>query len=415
MDSSASGVVLRVWDQPEEREEDPQQRLLARAQQAAKRREKINQAVTTISLLLIGFYALGVMLIELAFILVPLVFSRFLVYIFAPLIGIITVSRGQPTGVPRWAAVLVCLLLLFLFFGLLVLIIGLTIKSVIADSQVYLDDLNKMAGDFLKLASSFGYTEEQLLNMLPDINVGDWAISILQTFFDLIPQIVLIFLLLVYMLLGVEVSPDTKKTKLENMIDSQIRSYIMIHSLTSVIVGVGATFILFVFGTDLCLFFGLTTFILNFIPNVGSVVATLLPVPIILLSPDFALWRLLGVALSLTTMHFVVGQVLEPMILGDRMEVPPITVIICLLFWGSVWGLVGAILSVPLTTSIKVYLENIDHPATHALAGMIVGDFSFFDTSEDMDDNDMDGDDGDDDHHKKLELEEERIPILHKH
>jgi len=280
---------------------------------------------------------------------------------------------------------------------------------------VYLDDLNKMAGDFLKLASSFGYTEEQLLNMLPDINVGDWAISILQTFFDLIPQIVLIFLLLVYMLLGVEVSPDTKKTKLENMIDSQIRSYIMIHSLTSVIVGVGATFILFVFGTDLCLFFGLTTFILNFIPNVGSVVATLLPVPIILLSPDFALWRLLGVALSLTTMHFVVGQVLEPMILGDRMEVPPITVIICLLFWGSVWGLVGAILSVPLTTSIKVYLENIDHPATHALAGMIVGDFSFFDTSEDMDDNDMDGDDGDDDHHKKLELEEERIPILHKH
>lgn len=128
------------------------------------------------------------------------------------------------------------------------------------------------------------------------------------------------------------------------------------------------------------------------------------------------------------------------MILGDRMEVPPITVIICLLFWGSVWGLVGAILSVPLTTSIKVYLENIDHPgghfsppllgcpdwcadarsarlpaATHALAGMIVGDFSFFDTSEDMDDNDMDGDDGDDDHHKKLELEEERIPILHKH
>ncbi len=65
--------------------------------------------------------------------------------------------------------------------------------------------------------------------------------------------------------------------------------------------------------------------------------------------------------------QFVVGQVIEPQILGDHMEVPPITVIICLLFWASVWGIVGAILSVPLTTSIKVYLENIDHPGTHAL------------------------------------------------
>jgi len=113
------------------------------------------------------------------------------------------------------------------------------------------------------------------------------------------------------------------------------------------------------------------------------------------------------VPLTLTLLHFLVGQVLEPKILGDHMEIPPVTVIISLLFWGSVWGIVGAVISVPLTVAIKVYLQNIDHPATQALAGIIVGDFSFFDVSKlhETHPANHDADDDDDDASRKEETQ----------
>lgn len=416
--------IFHAWDQPpedeslltpEEREQLKRRRQGERDRLAAERQAKLRGAITTISLLLIGFYALGVMLIELSFILVPLVFSRFIVYIFAPLIKAMTVWRGRKTGVPQWAAVLACLLLIFIFMGLLLLIIGYTVQGIIADAGLYVEGFNDLFSSLFSLAEQFGYTRDQLLGMLPNIDVGGLAITILSTMFDLVPQIMLVLLIVVYMLLGIDISVNNKRSKLEELIDGQIRSYITIHGLISIVIGFGTGGVLFLWGVDLVPFFGLMAFVLNFIPNVGSVIAVLLPMPFVLLNPDIALWKFPAIGLSLTALHFVVGQVIEPQILGGHMEIPPITVIICLLFWASLWGLVGAVLSVPLTTSIKVYLENIDHPATKALAGMIVGDFSVFDTTAHAD---YDCDDENDENDEKKEtddkdtLAEERTPIL---
>lgn len=108
----------------------------------------------------------------------------------------------------------------------------------------------------------------------------------------------------------------------------------------------------------------------------------ILPLPFVVLKEGFELWELAAVAIGLTLVQFVLGQVLEPKILGNAMDIPPITVICALLFWAAIWGIIGAILSVPLTVAIKLYLENFDHPAAKLLAGIIVGDFRHFDTSK---------------------------------
>jgi AI-2 transport protein TqsA len=423
IESSNSRKAFKAWDEPEEivdethltheeKLERRRQRAIARAERAEERRAQMREALTTISLLIIGIYALGVMLIELSFILVPLVFSRFLVFIFAPLIKVLSVRRGrdgQETGIPRWAAVLVCLLVIFVCLAILMVIIGLTINSIVSDASSYVDDFNHAFRGIFQFAEKFGYTKEEIYEMLPHINMGELAIEILRYLYELIPQIILVLLIVVYMLLDIEITLDQKKSRLEEMIDEQIRSYIVIHGIISIIVAVGTAAILFLFSIDLVLFFGLMTFVLNFIPNVGSVVATLLPLPFVILNPDFAIWKFFAVGFCLTALHFVVGQVIEPQLLGDHMEVPPITVIICLLFWASVWGIVGAIVSVPLTTSIKVYLENIDHPATQALAGMIVGNFGFFDTTKHEHEEDF-TDSEDEDYF--ADHAEEKIPIL---
>jgi len=73
------------------------------------------------------------------------------------------------------------------------------------------------------------------------------------------------------------------------------------------------------------------------------------------------------------------GNVVEPKVLGSSMDMPAITVLISLMFWGQIWGILGAILSVPLTTTIITYLKSIDHPMPRFLANVVVGDFSFID------------------------------------
>lgn len=218
---------------PEEREERRLQRRQARLDRAAERQAMMREAITTISLLLIGGYALGVMLIELAFILVPLVFSRFLVFIFAPLIKVLTVRKGEETGLPRWVAVLICLLVIFVFMGILLLIIGLTIKGIIADAHSYVTSFNHAFRGVVQFAERFGYSRDEIYALLPHINIGELAIEVLKALFDLIPQIVLVLLIVVYMLLGLEIDlDDTNKSKLEEMIDAQIRSYILVRTLT---------------------------------------------------------------------------------------------------------------------------------------------------------------------------------------
>lgn len=228
-------ATFYAWDQAaiddvaaEERAERRRQRRLAREGRAVERQAELREALTTILLLLIGFYVLGIMLIELAFILVPLVFSRFLVYIFAPFIRALTVRRGQETGLPRWVAVLACLLVIFVFMGILMLIIGFAIKGIIADAHQYVESFNAIFTDVILFAERFGYTREQLYAMLPHINVGELAIKVLQTLFDLFPQIILVLLIVVYMLLGLEIDVENKRSKLEETIDVQIRSYIMV-------------------------------------------------------------------------------------------------------------------------------------------------------------------------------------------
>lgn len=220
---------------PEARAERRRRREALRKERASQRQASLREALTTICLLLIGFYALGVMLIELAFILVPLVFSRFIVFIFAPIIRLLTVRNGEPTGLPRWAAVLICLLLIFGFLLILALIIAFTVKGIISDADEYVDAFKNLSNDVVDLAERFGYTREQIIAMLPNIDIGAIALQILKTFFDTVPQIVLVLLIVVYMLLGIDIDPHNRKSKLEHLIDHQIRSYIMVYMRNSVV------------------------------------------------------------------------------------------------------------------------------------------------------------------------------------
>lgn len=391
-DLATSKAPLSAWDEVDsgdEKDEEWEQKEIQR--KAEQRQKKIREVIRTGSLLIIGLLAIGIILIYLDFVLVPLAFSKFLIYLLEPIINIVVGKRDVPffktrIKFPRWVGVIVVILVIAIIFTLLGIVVAFTIRDVIQHSDEHYASFQEFMGKITALAASLGYSQDQVYNLFPSINLGEYALYFLEFMIGLIPQMAMIFLIIVYMLLEVDEEEENQaKSELQMAIDTQVRAYIMLHSVVSIIAGTLAGIYLLVLGVELSLFWGLFTFVMNFIPNVGSVIATLFPTLFLIISPNFQIWKFLASGLGLTAVHFIIGQVIEPTIMGHAMEMPPITILISLLFWGSVWGILGAVLCIPLTVAIKLYLENIDHPATQMMAEMMVGNFSGFDTSRHKD------------------------------
>ena len=156
-------------------------------------------------------------------------------------------------------------------------------------------------------------------------------------------------------------------------IDRQVRRYVVLK--TAVCVGVGALIglIFSLLQLDLAFLIGLITFVANFVPNVGAIFATLLPMPLILLDPAVSVGvRALAFLLPLLV-HTTVGNLIEPKMFGSSMELHPVIVLLALAFWGALWGISGAILSVPLTAICRIALSAMRNPWSETLLRLLEG------------------------------------------
>ena len=156
-------------------------------------------------------------------------------------------------------------------------------------------------------------------------------------------------------------------------IDRQVRRYVVLK--TAVCVGVGALvgLIFSLLQLDLAFLIGLITFVANYVPNVGAIFATILPMPLILLDPTVSVGiRALAFLLPLVA-HMTVGNLVEPKIFGSSLELHPVIVLLALAFWGALWGISGAILSVPLTATCRIALTAMRNPWSETLLRLLEG------------------------------------------
>jgi predicted PurR-regulated permease PerM len=130
-------------------------------------------------------------------------------------------------------------------------------------------------------------------------------------------------------------------------------------TLISLVTGTFAWLILTIIGVKLAAGWGVLTFLLNFIPTVGSIIATIPPVvmAIIQFSPGF--FKPILVLVSLTAIQVTIGNVITPKVMGDRLGVSPVMILLSLLLWAMIWGIPGALLSTPIISIIKIICENI--------------------------------------------------------
>ncbi len=150
----------------------------------------------------------------------------------------------------------------------------------------------------------------------------------------------------------------------------QIQKYIATKFLISLSTGIILSFVLCLFGIDFYIVWGVMTFFLNFIPNLGSVFYVLLPSLMTLLQYESVGYTLV-VAIVLIIISNILGNLIEPKIFGHRLGINPLVILLSLLLWGYIWGIPGMFLSVPLTAIVKIMLSNLDTKNTRFLSNLM--------------------------------------------
>ena len=147
-------------------------------------------------------------------------------------------------------------------------------------------------------------------------------------------------------------------------IDQHLRAFLGVKALSSLLIGVGTAAVLLAFRVEFAVTWGLLALLANFVPTLGPIVAILAPSVIAAVQHDAVV--AVETAASLAAVHLLVSNLIEPRLMGERLDLSFFAIFVSLFFWGWMWGTAGVLLAVPVTASIKIVLERI--PATARVA-----------------------------------------------
>jgi predicted PurR-regulated permease PerM len=153
--------------------------------------------------------------------------------------------------------------------------------------------------------------------------------------------------------------PGGEKTvKALSNFTSSVNKYMAIKMMVSLLTGFIVMASLFFMGVEYFVLWGLLAFLLNFIPTLGSIIAAVPPMLLAII--QLGIPEALAVAAVFFGINTIIGNVLEPRFMGKGLKLSSLVVFLSLVFWGWILGPVGMLLSVPLTMTVKIALENFE-------------------------------------------------------
>ncbi|REJ81477.1 MAG: AI-2E family transporter [Acidobacteria bacterium] len=181
---------------------------------------------------------------------------------------------------------------------------------------------------------------------------------------NLLTNALLVLLITTFVLLEATTFPKKLRRAFGNSLAEErfgrimfdLRRYLSVKTAISMATGMILGIWVAILGLDFAPLWGLLAFALNYIPNLGSIIAAIPPVLLALVQQGFGLALL--VAAGYLVVNVVIGNFIEPHVMGRRLGLSTLVVFLSLVFWGWVWGPVGMLLSVPLTMVVKILLEN---------------------------------------------------------
>jgi len=323
------------------------------------------------------------MLKELAPLLRPLLLAILLCYVIVPLHAFVHRGRSELQTV-----ILLTIGALILGTGFGILIYGSTVEMS--------DEMPRLSKQALRLSDelqgwSNGHLPSWMSKMTDDaFRAEARGVEQLQSLgkkslnyaADMLLEALVVGLYVVFLLIEARQLPNRVKGGFDGekaqsilatvqVINSGIANYLKAKVKSSLILAVPVTAILFFFGIKFAAIWGLLTFVCNFVPYVGTVVAC--GTPIIFGFLDLPLgWQPATLAILLVTCHGLSASFVEPTLIGNAVGLSPLVILVSLTFWGLCWGLVGMFLAVPLTVATKIILANLE--PTRGIAGLLGDD-----------------------------------------
>ena len=324
--------------------------------------------LVTVSLIVIASVAFAFGLAWTRPVMVPFVLSVFVYYIVSPVADFMELRLHFP----RWASTLVTLLVVA---GGIFLLGGLITTSALGlgnSADIYREELLEFVRQLAASLDARGLnlSQDALLDAIRNLPVSRALQASAETAFALLTNGTLVVLFVIFLLLGR--TREMIKHPIFRQIDRDIRRYLVLKFLISAVTGTLVGLIFFAFGVDLALVFGVLAFVLNFIPSVGSIVATILPLPIVLVHFD-TIGPVLAILALTTAVQMVIGNGIDPKLMGERLDLSPVTIVMALVFWGLLWGGVGMLLAAPLTAILRIVLAQFEttRPFTDLMAGRL--------------------------------------------
>lgn len=341
--------------------------------------------VTTVLLIIITGFVVGVILYLLRAVLLPLVIAMLLSNLFLPVVQWLR-ARRVPTLVALFVVVLVVA-------GVITLLSLMLYSS----AESFVEELPKYQARFLTMilaaqasindfALQLGMEDPPQLRLseLVDPSFLTSAVTAgVGSFVSFFSNAFLVLLFMLFILaetadVGERIRrafPANRADRVSSVllnIDSEVRQYLLTKTLTSLADAILVTIVLWIVGVDFALLWGFVTFLLNFIPNIGSIIATILPFLASLVQFDTLAIPIL-VLILLGAIQMLMGNVVEPRWMASSLNLSALLVLFALIFWGWLWGGLGMVLAVPLTSTLKIIFENVDDlkPVAILMAGHV--------------------------------------------
>ncbi len=300
----------------------------------------------------------------------PFLLAIFLAIICAPPLFWMR-KKGVPTVISILLLVLVLLGLEMLFSSL----IGSSISEFSRNLPHYQERLRELTSSYITWfkAQGFDISSEVLLENLNPGKLMRYSANMLGSLTGLLTNTFMIVLTLIFILSEAAGFPNKIRAMLGNRdaelseygeIMQGVNKYLALKTLTSLATGVLVTTLLKVIGVDFAIMWGLVAVLLNFIPTIGSIIAA---IPAVLLAlVQLGVIPAVWVAGGYLVINVIIGNVLEPKIMGSGIGLSTLVIFVSMAFWGWVLGPVGMLLSIPLTMTCKIALAG--NPETRWLA-----------------------------------------------
>jgi AI-2 transport protein TqsA len=295
------------------------------------------------------------------------IIAPFLIALFISIITAQPILWLEKRKVPRVVAVILALIgVLAIFFGIGYLL-GNALTSFIKNAPVYEASLKVITDSFINFLNNNGFDVSR--DVFPDIfdptKIFRFTIQAANGLVKIVGSAFLVFLTILFMLLelssiaakvkAVFTAPKESYHYITKIIDS-IRRYLAIKTLLCIVTAIILYIVLSIIGLRYAIIWAMIAGLLSYIPHLGSIIAAIpvLLFSLIQLGPQGALWTLI----SFLVVTNILNNFVEPKIMGRGLSLSTLVVFLSLLFWGFVLGTVGLFLSVPLTTTLKIILEQ---------------------------------------------------------